>query len=61
MIANFGFVGYRGEIAARRKFTSSMEREIRNFQQQINAIDEVLQKGGYAFIEGRLVRIIPAR
>ncbi len=41
------------------RFTSSMEREIRNFQQQINAIDQLLQKGGYTFIQGDLVRIVP--
>jgi RHS repeat-associated protein len=42
-------------------FTSSMEREVRNFQQQVNAIDEVLKRGGYTFIEGQLVRIVPSQ
>jgi RHS repeat-associated protein len=41
-------------------FTSSLEREIRSFAQQINAIDEVLKSRiGFVFIEGTLYRIEP--
>ena len=41
-------------------FTSSLEREIRTFAQQINAIDQVLaEKGGLVFIQGELFRITP--
>ena len=50
-----------GEAEAVGGYTSSMQREIRNFQQQINAIDEVLKTGGYTFIEGQLVRIVPSK
>jgi hypothetical protein len=47
------------EVERAGGYTSSLEREIRNFAQSINAIDELLKRGGYTFVQGELVKIIP--
>jgi len=51
-------LGKLEEIIEQGGHSSSVEREIRNFAQQINAIDEVLKgEGGYAIVQGELVRL----
>ncbi len=47
------------EVTRAGGFTSSVETEIVNFSQQINAIDEILRRGGLFFFQGELFRLQP--